>query len=201
MDDVERVAHGLVERLGIPWLQAHHQHRAVVAAYCGISCMISIGVIALLALLSKTLFLFPPLGASAFLFFFSPSSPSASPRNAFLGYLVAIIAGYVALALTGAIYDVPAGTTVTGPHVLAVVLALGLAVVGMVLLGAPHPPAAATALGIALGMFPRPMQVLDLLIGLLALIAQAMIIYRVAGIPLGSSSKELAQNIGKSETE
>jgi hypothetical protein len=53
----------------------------------------------------------------------------------------------------------------------------------MVLLRAPHPPAAATTLIVSLGILARPEQLLLLLVAVGLLILQAFVINRLAGLP------------------
>jgi CBS-domain-containing membrane protein len=54
---------------------------------------ISIGLLCRLAKAFHTPFIFPSLGATAFLVFFTPTAPAASPRNAPCGKAVAIAVG------------------------------------------------------------------------------------------------------------
>jgi CBS domain-containing membrane protein len=42
--------------------------------------------------------LFPSLGPTVILFFETPLSPQASPRNTLIGHAVALLAGYASLA-------------------------------------------------------------------------------------------------------
>ena len=77
------------------------------------------------------------MGASAFLLFVLPHSPMAQPWPLLGGHL---LAGAIAL-LGGHLIDEP---------VLAVAASVGCAVLAMQLLGCLHPPAAATALAVAL---------------------------------------------------
>jgi hypothetical protein len=55
----------------------------------------------LLALLTRNPFVFPSLGPTAYLFFFSPQAESASPRNAVLGHLIGLLCGFAAYRITG----------------------------------------------------------------------------------------------------
>lgn len=81
--------------------------------------------------------LIPPLGATAFLMFFVPSSPLAQPWPALVGNVVAALAAMAVVA-------------VLPPSPLAAALAVALAMVAMAALRAPHPPAGAVALFAAL---------------------------------------------------
>jgi CBS domain-containing membrane protein len=123
---------------------------------------------AMMALVTRAPFIFPSLGPTAFLFFYTPTAPPASPRNTLIGHAIGGSAGWLSLALFGLTDAGPALTTgVTVPRVLAAALSLGLTSGLMVLLRAPHPPAGATTLIVSLGL----------------LTVQAFIINRAAGIP------------------
>ena len=62
-----------------------------------INGFISIGILCGLAMAFQTPFIFPSLGATAFLLFFTPTTPAASPRNALCSHAVGIACGYAAL--------------------------------------------------------------------------------------------------------
>src|SRR5207248_9815323 len=53
-------------------------------------------------------------GATAFLVFFTPTTPSASPRNTLCGHAIGIICGYAALWVTGLQHAGPAIVTELG---------------------------------------------------------------------------------------
>jgi hypothetical protein len=97
--------------------------------------------------------LLPSLGPTAVLLAISPAHPTARPWNIFVGHLGGVVAGFAAVLLLGA-QDAPVVLT-SGELVVSRVLAAGLAVALTIVLGdllrAPHPPAAATALLVALG--------------------------------------------------
>ncbi len=137
-----------------------------------------------LALITHSPFIFPSLGPTAFLFFYTPTAPSASPRNTIVGHAVGVLAGYLSLVLTGLTMVGPAlYTGVTWPRVIAAALSLGLTSGVMVLLKSPHPPAGATTLIISLGLLTKPWQLLLLMVAVVLLTLQALAINRLAGIP------------------
>ena len=68
------------------------------AVYVGINGFITIGLLGLLALLTGSPFVFPSLGPTAYLFFFSPLAEASSPRNTILGHAIGLICGYAAFA-------------------------------------------------------------------------------------------------------
>jgi HPP family len=105
----------------------------------------------------RTPFIFSTLGAMAFLVFFTPTTPPASPRSALCGNAVGIACGYGALWVTGLQHAGPAtDAELSWTRILAVSPALATTSALMILLNVPHPPAAATAMFAALGVVTRP---------------------------------------------
>lgn len=182
--DVADVLGGIVAHLRLPWLLRHHNHAGVLAGFGFASGCLSIGIMSAAALATGSPFIFPSLGPTAFLFFYTPTAPAATPRNTLLGHGIGVLAGYVALALTGLTAAGPALTSgVTWPRVLAAALSLGLTSALMMLLHAPHPPAGATTLIVSLGLLTQPAQLALLMVAMALLTGQAMLINRLAGIP------------------
>jgi len=181
MSDILR---GVFSRGRLPWLLAHHSQVGVLALFSFINGCLSIGLMAALAVLTGSPFIFPSLGPTAFLFFYTPSAPSASPHNTLIGHAVGAGAGYLSLVVTGLTMAGPAlSVGVTWPRVIAAALSLGLTAGMMVLLRAPHPPAGATTLIISLGLLTRPWQLALLMGAVIVLTAQAFVINRLAGLP------------------
>lgn len=178
------VVRGMVQHVQLPWLLKHHASTPILALFSFINGCISIGIMAGLALVTGSPFVFPSLGPTAFLFFYTPTAPSASPRNTVIGHGIGVLAGYFSLVVTGLTAAGPAlAVGVTGPRVVAAALSLGLTAGLMVLLRAPHPPAGATTLIISLGILTKPVQLLILMGAVVLLIVQAFVINRLAGIP------------------
>ena len=151
---------------------------------------ISIGILCGLAMLFKTPFIFPSLGATAFLVFFTPTTPAASPRNALCGHAIGIVCGYVALWVTGLQHAGPAIVTELGwTRILAAALSLGTTGALMIRMNVPHPPAAATTLIVSLGLVSRPAYLVVLEAAVALLVVQAIIINRLTGVryPLWAS--------------
>ena len=162
----------------------------VWALFMFINAFISIGILCGLAKVFRTPFIFPTLGAIAFLVFFTPTTPAASPRNALCGHAVALVCGYAALWVTGLQYAGPAIVTELGwARILAVALSLAMTGALMIRLNVPHPPAAATTLIVSLGLVTRPHYLVVLEAGVALLVVQAIIINRLAGVryPLWAS--------------
>ena len=174
----------LLEHLRLKWLLQHFSTRLVWAAYVCINCFITIGMLALLALITGSPFVFPSLGPTAYLFFFSPLAETSSPRNAILGHAIGLICGYAAFVLTTASsppFAMYAG--VHGPRVLAAALSLSATGALMVLFRVSHPPAGATTLIVSLGIISQPKELLIIEVAVFLLTAQALVINRLAGIP------------------
>jgi CBS-domain-containing membrane protein len=175
---------GLFHRLQLSTLQRHHHSVPILALFSFINGCLSIGIMAMVALVTRAPFIFPSLGPTAFLFFYTPTAPPASPRNTLIGHAIGGSAGWLSLALFGLTDAGPALTTgVTVPRVLAAALSLGLTSGLMVLLRAPHPPASATTLIVSLGLMPHLWQLAVLMLAVGFLTVQAFIINRAAGIP------------------
>jgi CBS-domain-containing membrane protein len=182
--EMSDIVGGLFTRLRLPWLLQHHARTYVLAIFSFINGCISIGIMSVLALITHTPFIFPSLGPTAFLFFYTPTAPTASPRNTIIGHGIGILAGYFSLVVTGLTLAGPALTVgVTWPRVIAAALSLGLTSGLMVLFKSPHPPAGATTLIISLGLITKPLFLLVLMLAVLLLTLQALGINRLAGIP------------------
>ncbi len=90
------------QRLRLDWLLRHFPPRLVRSAYVFVNGFVTIAVLALLALVSRSPFVFPSLGPTAYLLFFSPLGKASSPRNTILGHAIGLICGYGAFVATGA---------------------------------------------------------------------------------------------------
>ncbi|HJZ86694.1 MAG TPA: HPP family protein [Polyangia bacterium] len=177
------VARGLVARLRLTRLLARFPERPIWALFMFINGFISIALMALVAMVSHTPFVFPSLGPTAFLFFFMPMSPTASPRHTIFGHAIGILCGWGALWVTGLSHAPPAIVTgVDGARVLAAALSLAATGALMILLKAAHPPAGATTLIVSLGIVTRPLYLLGIEIAVVLLALQAIVINRLAGL-------------------
>ena len=178
------VVGGLLDRFRFTSLAQRHDSLWLLASFSFINGCLSIAIMAAVALVSGQPFIFPSLGPTAFLFFYTPLAPAASPRNATIGHLIGVGAGWVSLAAFGLRDAGPAlATGVTGPRVAAAALSLGLTAGLMVLLRAPHPPAGATTLIISLGILRTFEQMVVLMAAVVLLTVQALVINRLAGLP------------------
>jgi CBS-domain-containing membrane protein len=173
-----------VERLRLSWLLAHRPARAVWASYVFLNSFVTIGLLALVAVLTHNPFVFPSLGPTAYLFFFSPLAEASAPRNAIYGHAIGLACGFFAYYVTG-MHAFPQGAVgqVYWPRILASALALSLTGAFMVLLRVNHPPAGATTMIVSLGILAKPeyLPIIEIAVGLL--VVQAWVINRLAGLP------------------
>jgi len=164
------------------WLE-RFPARLVWAGFMFVSGFVTIGLLAAVAWLSGTPFIFPSLGPTAFLFFFHPRYPVSTPRNAVYGHAVGLLCGYGALWLTGLEDAGPALTGgIHGARVLAAALSLAATGAGMILLRVAHPPAGATTLIVSLGIIREPWQLLIIEAAVVLMAVQAVAINRLAGL-------------------
>ena len=178
-----QVIRGIVERLRVQWLLAHFDERKVWAAFMFVNGFVTIALLSLVSLVTGTPFVFPSLGPTAFLFFFDPRAPSASPHHAVVGHAIGIACGYGSLVLLGLQHAGPAlAVGVDGRRVLAAALSLAATGALMILFKAAHPPAGATTLIISLGVITRPSYLVVVEVALILLVLQAIAINRLAGL-------------------
>ncbi|MGB2622949.1 MAG: HPP family protein [Candidatus Acidiferrum sp.] len=174
----------LLERLRLTWLLRHFPPRLVWSAYVCVNGFVTIALLSLLALVTGSPFVFPSLGPTAYLFFFSPMAEASSPRNTILGHAIGLICGYAAFMLTvvsGQPASMHAG--IHGLTVLAAALSLSATGAFMVLFKVSHPPAGATTLIVSLGIISHPKDLIIIEVAVVLLTAQALIINRLAGMP------------------
>jgi len=153
------------------------------ALFMFVNGFITIAILTGTAKLFDTPFIFPSLGATAFLAFFTPTTAPASPRNALFGNAVGIASGYLALVVTGLQHAPPATDANLGwQRILAVSLALAATAALMILLNVPHPPACATTLIVGLGLVTKPAYLLVLEAAVALLVIQAIVINRLMGV-------------------
>jgi CBS domain-containing membrane protein len=174
---------GLASRLRLDALMARYNSTAILGAFALLNGFISIALMSLLALLTGQPFIFPSLGPTAFLLFYTPHAAAASPRNTFLGHLIGAACGYLALVVFGLLSAGPAlATGVDGARAGAAGLSLGLTAGLMVWFRVPHPPAGATTLIVSLGILTRLDQLAVLMLGVALLLVQGFVINRLAGL-------------------
>jgi CBS domain-containing membrane protein len=186
----------LLTHMRMEWLLRHLPPRLVWAVYVGINGFITIALLALLSLVTGSPFVFPSLGPTAYLFFFSPLSESSSPRNTILGHAIGLVCGYAAFVFAVA-SSPPFGMNpgVHGPRVPAAALSLSATGALMALLRVSHPPAGATTLIVSLGIISQPKELVIIEVAVILLTVQAFAINRLAGIPYPVWKKRKAAEI------
>lgn len=173
----------LLRRLRLDWLLQRFPARLVRSIYVFVNGFVTIAVLALLALATHNPFVFPSLGPTAYLLFFSPLGKTSSPRNTIFGHAIGLVCGYAAFVLTGA-GALPFGTHpgIFWPRILAAALSLSATGALMVLLDVSHPPAGATTLIVSLGIISKPRELVIIEVAVFLLVAQALMINRLAGL-------------------
>lgn len=175
---------GLGNRFRLKPLTERHNSVAVLGLFAFVNGMISIGLMSLVALMTGQPFIFPSLGPTAFLLFYSPLQPTACPRNTLCGHLIGVVAGYLSLVIFGLVDAGPALVVgMSWARVGAAALSLGLTAGVMVWLRVPHPPAGATTLIVSLGLVTSIPKLVVLMLGVLLLVIQGLAINRAAGVP------------------
>lgn len=97
MDDVTGTKHlplkfevprGLIARLKLTHLLGRFPQRLVWAGFMFVNGFATIAILAAVAMVSGVPFVFPSIGPTAFLLFFTPTAPIASPRNTIIGHAI-----------------------------------------------------------------------------------------------------------------
>jgi CBS domain-containing membrane protein len=181
--DMAAIVFGLARRARVTALTERHSSTVVLGLFAFVNGLIAIAAMAAVAYVTGEPFLFPSLGPTAFLLFYTPLLPAASPRNTLGGHLIGALAGYLALVVFGLTDAAPAlATHVSGSRILAAALSLGLTSGAMVWARVPHPPAGATTLIVSLGILRKPEQLAVLMVAVALLVIQGLVINRLAGI-------------------
>lgn len=184
------IAHRLMQRMRLlRWLR-RFPSRPVWAVFVFINGFIAVGILAGLAAVSRTPLVFPSVGPTAFLLYFMPMAPTASPRNTLCGHAIGIACGYAALVIMG-LTHAPSTLVeqIHWPRVIAAAVSLAATGALMILFRVVHPPAGATTLIISLGFITAPLHLLAIEVAVALMILQAIVVNRLAGIeyPLWSS--------------
>lgn len=187
----------LLRLVRLRYVQRRLGSSLALALFAFLNGALSIALLSLLAMSTRSPFIFPSLGPTAFLLFYRPLHPSSSPRNVFLGHLIGVVAGWSSLAVFG-LLDAPmfleAG--VSAGRVGAAALSLGLTSGVMVLFRTPHAPAGATTLIVSLGLMPHLSQLAVLMGAVTLLVLQAIVINRLAGVPYPAPAYENSARTG-----
>jgi len=182
--DMAAIVYGLASRARLPALLRRYDNITILGLFAMVNGFIAIGLMAFAALITGAPFIFPSLGPTAFLLFYTPMQVTACPRNTLAGHAIGAAAGYLALVVFGLTDAGPAlATGVTASRVGAAALSLGLTSGVMVWARVPHPPAGATTLIVSLGILTKPWQLCVLMLAVFLLVLQGLAINRMAGIP------------------
>lgn len=177
------VTRGLVQRFGMHHLVGHRSERVIWSLFTFFNSFLTITILAGLAMVVRAPFVFPSLGPTAFLFFFVPRSPAATPRHAVYGHAIGLICGYVSLWIFGLVHEASAMNGAVDLHrVLAAALSLSLTGAFMIAFKAVHPPAGATTLIVSLGIVTAVSHLIIIEAAVALLTLQAILINRHAGI-------------------
>lgn len=177
------LARGLVSSLRFSRLQQRFPGRSIWALFMFVNGFVTIAILAGVAMVSHTPFVFPSLGPTAILLFYTPLSLTASPRHTIYGHAIGILCGYGSLLLVGLHHAAPSTVVGVDPNrILAAALSLASTSALMILLKAAHPPAGATTLIISLGIVTKPTYLIVIEIAVVLLVGQAIILNRLAGL-------------------
>jgi CBS-domain-containing membrane protein len=152
--------------LGEGRLQARLRDGALPAVLCGAGCAIAIYVMESSAALTAYPMAAIPFATSIVLVISQPNAVPAQPRALIGGHLVSALVGLLVLA-------------VAGPGAVAAALAVGLAVLAMMLTDTLHPPAGINPLLVVAGNLPWSFIIAPVLVGALMLAAFALVWHRL----------------------
>ena len=186
------VAHRLMERLRLAPRLRRFPPRLVWAAFVFVNGFIAVAILAGLAVVTHTPLVFPSVGPTAFLLYFMPAAPTASPRNTLCGHAIGIACGYAALRLTG-LEHAPSAVLeeIHWRRVLAAALSLAATGALMILFRVVHPPAGTTTLIVSLGFITTPGHLCAIEVAVALMAGQALAVNRLAGIDYPLWSKRV----------
>ena len=151
--------------------------------YAALGGGLTLLVVGLIAHVAHEPFLFPSLGPTAFVIYFSSSSRQASPRNVVCGQMIGVACGVLSVVLLG-LRGVPVDLTNIGFHRLAAaLLALSLTFILMSWLGVEHAPAGATTLIVALGVVHTYWGILAMAAAVFCTAGIAIVLNRIFKVP------------------
>ena len=152
-------------------------------AFVFVNGFFAVAVVASLAVLCHTSWVFPSVGPTAFLLYSMPTSLSACPRNTLCGHALGIACGYGSLVLTGLEQRAAANLdAVQWPRMLAAAVSLAATSFLMIAFRVVHPPAGATTLIVSLGFITSPLHLCVMECAILLMTLQALAVNRMAGV-------------------
>ena len=172
-------------RLSIPALLARYDDKKVLAVVTAIHAGLAILLIGVFAWLTNLPLVFTTLGPSAFIFFATPLSRDASPRNAILAHAFGLAIGWTVWNLS---LFLSSGTiNLQTDHFVilcSATTALSLTALLLIHFSCTHPPACASSLVVALGLVTHWQEVALMMGVIVWLTAQAWALNRLAGLPV-----------------
>ena len=184
-------------------LRSRGYPRFVVMIFVFAAGATALGTITIIAYLTDLPLLFPPLGPSAFILFYTPMSISASPRSIILAHTLAVAAGISSLGLFNLIlssvnlYD---PTVMNWSRVIVIALSTGLICLMMIIIKCVHPPAAASALIAAMGYLQNVEQIAGLIVAVILLVLEGVFFIKILGglpYPIWRADPQVARNYGE----
>ncbi len=176
--------------------------RLLVIIFVFIAGATALGIIAVTAYLTDLPLLFPPLGPSAFILFYTPMAVSASPRNVILSHTLAVVAGILSLWIVTLIHpeaNLLDPTNINLYRVLAIALSMGMISIGMITMDCVHAPAAASAMIASMGYLTSVVKSFGLLAAIVLLVVEALIFNRLLGglpYPFWRADPDLIKSYG-----
>ena len=158
--------------------------RGALGLYALIATAITTSLLAVLAYYLLEPFVFPSVGPTIFILFFTPLGLQAAPRNVLGGQLIGIVCGYLSLVIFGVNSAPPDIFDLTGARMGSAIVALSFTVALMIWLGLPHAPAGATTLIVALGLVHTLPHIAILFTAIVLVVICAFVVNRSAGIPV-----------------
>lgn len=174
---------------GLPGRLAERFGQPVIGGYGALVAVVTLGVAGAVGIALGQPWLFPSLGPTVMVLAETSTRPAAHPRNAVVGHVIGVVAGYLTLLVTGLTDAGPVlETGLDVARVLAALLSMVLTSVTLGLLGAPHPPAGATTLLVSLGLLTSGPALLSIVLSVLLVVAvatgmNALLGVRQTGVP------------------
>ena len=165
-------------------LRSKDNPRLLVGLFVFGAGTVAVGIITTVAFLTDLPLIFPPLGPSAFILFYTPMAVTASPRTVILSHTTAVAVGLLSLYCVGMIgpeADLVDPSVMNWYRVLVIAVSMAVTCVLMILLGCEHSPAAGSALIAAMGYLGNPAQIVGLPLAVVLLVIEAFVFNRIIG--------------------
>lgn len=163
----------------------------------------ALGIISILAFMTSLPLLFPQLGPSAFILFYTPMSEQASPRNVLLSHLLGVGTGLLSLWLCAQVFPdvlLTDSSVLNWQREIVVASSMGLTCLLMILFKCVHPPAAASALIASLGYLVSAEHVIGIAAAVILLLLAALFFNRIIGglpYPLWRFDPKVSRHFGE----